>query len=630
MTSWNALEAQISQAWNARANWQKTLGVLAGVFFMVGLLLVGRWVFWGSHQLDVEPATPVAVDAEEAAWRLAEAIRIKTISHQDPAEFDGDVFLAFHKFLAESYPLVHKTLDRETVSDYSLLYRWQGSKSGLKPLLFLGHLDVVPVTPGTELNWEQPAFTGVIDGGYIWGRGSLDDKGSVLALLEALEIHIAQGYWPERTLYLAFGHDEEIGGYQGAAKIAKLLDERGERFMMSLDEGTSITEGIIKGLSKPGAIIGVSEKGYLTLRLTARGEGGHSSAPPTHTAVGLIARAIYRLENEPFVARIREPVSGMMDYLAPEMDFLTGVKYANRWLFGGSIQRGMEKSPGSNAMLRTTLAATMARAGVKDNILPDTARAIVNLRVMPGETVAQTIERVEKVIDDPLIKIESLTAFEPAPVSDVESGSFRAIHTTLAEIFPGVVVTPGLVRGSTDSKHYAFLADQTYRFKPVLATPDDSGRVHGTNERIAVDVYARMIQFYARLFENLAGRGETPLPNPDDVDEEAAAVKAAEDVKKIAAEKVAAEKRQAEALAKKRADAKRKAEVDAKVKAEAKAKADAKAKKETEAKQKAESAAKPTAKTETKTKVEEKAKIETMQKPKYGSGISIKKPTPED
>lgn len=571
MSTWSELRQTLAQAWNRHAHWKKGTISVAAAVALLGLLLVGRWVFWSSYQLDVEPVDGIAVEADEAAWRLAEAIRFKTISHQDPDHFDGKVFIDFHKFLSDSFPRVHKTLERETVSDYSLLYRWQGTKSGLKPLLFLGHLDVVPVTPGTELNWDQSAFTGVIGGGFIWGRGTLDDKGSVLAMFEALEALIAQGYRPERTLYLAFGHDEEVGGYQGAAQIAKLLDERGERFVMSLDEGTSLSQGLIDGLSVPGAIVGVSEKGYLTLRLTARGRGGHSSAPPAHTAVGLIARAITRLEEDPFDARIRPPVTDMMNYLAPELDFLTGVKYANRWLFGGSIRRQMEKSAGSNAMLRTTLAATMTRAGVKENVLPEAARAIINIRIMPGETIAETISRVESVIDDQLVKIESLTAFEPAPVSDPSSESFRALQKTISEIYPDAVVAPGLVRGSTDSKHYAFLADHTYRFKPVLVTPDDLGRVHGTNERIGVDVYRRMIQFYARLFENTAGRGEVAAATADDRGAEAA--EATE-----AAERLAEEKQKEEAEANQRTQAIKKARAEAKRK-----KAKARAKKNVEA-----------------------------------------------
>jgi carboxypeptidase PM20D1 len=486
--------------------WQKTVAAIGGTLVLLALLLVWRWAYWESRQMDIPPVDPVAVNVEDAASRLAAAVRIKTISHQDPAQFDGQVFEDFHAFLAESFPLTHKAFERETVSKYSLLYRLQGTESGLKPLLFTGHLDVVPVSPGTELNWERPAFTGVIDGGFVWGRGSLDDKGSVMAIFEALEILAEQGYRPKRTIYLAFGHDEEIGGYEGAGKMAKLLEERGEQFMLSLDEGSAITDGVVKGLPVPAAFIGVAEKGYLTLRLVARGKGGHSSAPPAHTSVGLIARAITRLEASPFDAKIRPPVSDMMDYLAPELDFWTGIKYANRWLFGGSIRRTMEQSPGSAAMLRTTLAATMSQAGVKENVLPETARAIVNLRVMSGETVAGTISRLEEVIDDPKVRVETLTAFEPAPVSSPSSESFQMIHKTIAEIFPEVVVSPGLVRGSTDSKHYVSLADHTYRFTPVTITPDDFGRVHGTNERISIKSYGRMIQYYARLFENTAGR----------------------------------------------------------------------------------------------------------------------------
>ncbi len=500
--------SQFDHVQETRRQWRKPVLALGGALVVMCLLLIGRWYFWDSRQLDVPPVKAITVDIDKAAWRLAEAVRIKTISYQDPAQFNGEVFDDFHRFLAESFPRVHQTFEREKVNDYSLLYRWQGRQSGLKPLLFTGHLDVVPVSPGTELNWERPAFTGFIDGNFVWGRGTLDDKASVIAIFEALEVLITQGYQPERTIYLAFGHDEEIGGYQGAAMAAKLLEERGERFLLSLDEGSAITDGVIKGLPARAAFIGVAEKGYLTLRLTAQGKGGHASAPPAHTAVGLIARAITRLEETPFDAQIRPPVSDMMDYLAPELEFWTSLKYANRWLFGSSIRRHMISTPSSAAMLRTTFAATMSQAGVKENVLPESARAIVNMRVMPGETIAQTIAHVEEIIDDPKVRVETLTAFEPAPVSDPASESFQMIHKTIAEIFPDVVVAPGLVRGSTDSKHYAFLADHTYRFVPAVITPNDFGRVHGTNERIAISDYEHMIQFYARLFENTAGRAE--------------------------------------------------------------------------------------------------------------------------
>ena len=445
------------------------------------------------------------VKVEEAAWRLAEALRIETISHSDPSLMDGEAFLAMHDYLAATFPRAHEALTREPVNNYSLLYTWPGSDPNLRPLLLLAHLDVVPVEPGTELSWSHPAFGGVVDDGYIWGRGAIDDKVSALGIMEAVEALLASGFAPKRTILIAFGHDEELGGANGAGVIAALLESLNVRPLFSLDEGGYILDGVLPGLPAASAMIATAEKGYLSLRLTARGAEGHSSMPPPQTALGRVAAAIYRLESSPFALRMSPPVVGMIDHLAPEMEFPAGVFMSNRRLFGGTIMDRASRSPVLNALLRTTTAATMARAGVKDNVLPSEARAVINFRILPGDTVDSVTRHVVETIDDALVQVEPMLASEPSAVADSDGPEYDLLHRTVREVFPNVLVAPMLSIGGTDSRHYARVVDNAYRFAPIYLENADLKMIHGIDERISVDNYRDLIRFYARLMENAAG-----------------------------------------------------------------------------------------------------------------------------
>lgn len=491
--------------WQELAAWQRYLVGAAGLVLFLGLTLLLFWAAAGSRQITPGPIESVPVNAEEASWRLAEAIRFRTISPQDPAGFDGNTFIAFHDFLADSYPRVHTALAREVIDEYSLLYTWDGSEPSLPGILLIGHLDVVPLDVGTELKWTHPAFDGVIDDGRIWGRGALDAKASIIAMLDAVETLLALGFSPRRTVYLAFGYDKETGGEFGAAKIANLLRTRNVKLQFSLDEGLAISENLIQGLSKPAALVGLSEKGQLTLRLSARGREGSASTPPEHTSLGLVARAITRLERHPLAPSFAGPVAEMYAFLAPEMDFPEGIMFNNLWLFKSSIIEKMAASPATNAMLRTTIAATMANAGVKSSVLPSEARAVLDIRLMPGDTMSDLLRHAREVIADPLVQVEQVAGNNPGPVSASDSDGFRAVHRTIRQVFANVVVAPGLVIGATDSRHFQDLTDDSYRFLPVRLGPADLKRIHGSDERISVQGLVDMIRFYAQLLRNAAG-----------------------------------------------------------------------------------------------------------------------------
>lgn len=466
---------------------------------MLAGVVVGRALNVGSHQIEVEPAPRLDVDAERAAAGLAEAVRFETISHQDPATFDPAPFVALRRFLEARFPRVHAALRRETVNEHSLLYTWPGNADG-PPTLLLAHLDVVPVEAGSEAGWEQPPFGGAIVDGYVWGRGTLDDKASALAILEAAELLLAAGFQPPRTLYFAFGHDEEVSGHAGAKAIAALLAERGIAPELVLDEGGAILEGLVPGIEAPVASIGMAEKGYVSVELVVHAAGGHSSIPPRHTAIGVLSAAIERLERHQMPANLDAAMGKSLDFLGPEMDFGPRLVLANLWLFGPLVEWQMSGSAQTNAPIRTTTAATVFQGGVKENVLPSSARAVVNFRILPGDTVAGVLEHVRRTVDDPAVQISVVgEGNDPSPVSDVQSAAFAHVARTIRATFPGVLVTPFLVLGATDARHYTGLSPNVFRFAPNRMRPDDLARVHGTNERIAVEGYADMIRFYAEL-----------------------------------------------------------------------------------------------------------------------------------
>jgi carboxypeptidase PM20D1 len=475
------------------------IGALAGV-------LLFNVATHSSRQIEVAAVPRMPVDEHAAAARLGEAIRFQTISNSLNPDSGADALRALQAHIAKSFPTFHAAAKREVVATYSLLYTWEGSDPKTAPIALLAHQDVVPVAPGTAKDWQQPPFDGVIAEGFIWGRGSWDDKGNLYSMLEAAEQMSKAGFRPKRTIYFAFGHDEEVGGTRGAKAIAALLASRGIRLEFVLDEGLLIAEGLVKGLDRPAALIGVAEKGYATLVLTAHATPGHSSMPPRETAIGMMSAALARLEDNRLPMQVRGAVAEMFDTLAPEMKGFSRVVLSNLWLFKPLVLREFEKNGPSEATVRTTTALTIFNAGDKDNVLPGNAEATVNFRLIPGDTQASVTDHVRRTIANDRISVEpSPGNADPTPVTATSGEPFRALNRTIREIFPDVIVGPGLMVAATDSRHYTGLTDTVLRFTPVRANADDLKRFHGTNERLSIEGYADMIRFYRRLIENTAG-----------------------------------------------------------------------------------------------------------------------------
>ena len=481
-----------------------------GIFITLIAALLIRTLTFTSSQRSVEAVPPVALDEGALAERLGAAIRLETVSSKDASEVDERALEELRAHLIASFPKAHATLSREAVAGASLLYTWEGTDPSLAPIMFLAHQDVVPVEDAA--GWTHPPFSGVVADGHVWGRGAMDDKCGVLGILEAVEHLLGEGFRPARTVYLGFGHDEEVGG-AGAVAMAALLESRGVELDFLLDEGLMITEGIIPGIDAPVALIGLAEKGYISVELVAELEGGHSSTPAAQTSVGILAKAIHALETQQLEARLDGAALAMFDKLGREMPFFQRLAFANLWLLEPLIVAQLTAKPATNAIVRTTTAPTMFEGGQRDNVLPARARAVVNFRILPGDSTESVLEHVERVVADSRIEVRPLEglAGEPSAVSDHRSRGYEAIEEATRKVFPEAIVAPALFIAAADARHFSAISRQTFRYMPQRLTPEDRARFHGKDERIAVEDYANLVRFYRQvILESAAGDPSAP------------------------------------------------------------------------------------------------------------------------
>jgi carboxypeptidase PM20D1 len=475
----------------------------AGLLLLVLLVvLIERTLLYKSKQEKVKPVAHVQISSD-CLTHLSEAVKFRTISQEQPGGFDSLAFEGFIGYLRKTYPLTDSVLHKKRINGYSLLYTWKGKNPDLKPMILIGHMDVVPAVTDSGEQWEYPPFSGAIAKGAIWGRGSLDDKINVIGILEAVELLIREGFTPERTLYLAFGHDEETGGRNGAAKIAEYLDAQHVKASFLLDEGLVITSGIVPGIEKNVALIGIAEKGYASFELSVSAEGGHSSMPARETPIGILSAAVSALEKHPMKSKLSLPVQQFLDYVGPEMPFFFKLAFANRWLLSSLVISKYEKTDAGNAVVRTTTAPTIFKSGNKDNVLPGFASAIINFRILPGECIADVQEHIRKTVGDERVKVQLSGHFsEPGGVSNVNCPEFACLEKSIRQIFPNTITAPSLVIAGTDSRHYSAITENLYRFVPLVAGPDDLKRIHGVNEKMSCPNFLNCICFFRQLILN--------------------------------------------------------------------------------------------------------------------------------
>ncbi|MEM9170874.1 MAG: M20/M25/M40 family metallo-hydrolase [Pseudomonadota bacterium] len=482
------------------------LGAFAVVALLAAVIIV-RTVNYGSVAPAYAPVTlpqTPPIDTQRAAEHLGEAIRIQTITRRaiDPVEGEEGPWLALHTWLEETYPAAHAAMTRELIpGGMTLLYTWAGSDPALDPILLMAHQDVVPVVD--EAAWDHPPFDGVVADGFVHGRGAVDDKGSLVMLMEAADALAASGFAPRRTVHFLFGHNEEVSG-SGARSGVRLLAERGVNPAFALDEGImGVADNPIT--NKPVALIGVAEKGYLTVEIVARGTGGHSSMPPPESALVRLSRAVVALEENQMPAHFDwPPLSAFFSEASKDMPFAFRLALANTWAFGGVIRSEMEKTGEANAVLRTTAAPTVAEASPKENILPQSARALINFRVHPlddADAVVAHVRRVTKDIPGLEITTQRNVINTPggAAVSATDNRAFATLAAVAAETAPGAPVTPFLVLAATDGRHAEAIAKDVYRYLPMVATAEEIAGIHAANERLSVANVGRMTRGYAAL-----------------------------------------------------------------------------------------------------------------------------------
>ena len=442
------------------------------------------------------------INEDRAITNLSNSIKFKTISNQNRTEESLEEFERFINWLKESYQLVHQNTSLQIFND-TLLFKWKGSNPQLKPILVTGHYDVVPVIPGTEDNWTEPPYSGAIDTEYVWGRGALDDKSGVIGILEAVTFLMESGFEPARTIYLSFGHDEEIGGVNGAAEVARHLSESNVQLEWSLDEGSFLLGGFIPGVDKLVAAINVAEKGSVTLQVVGKARGGHSSMPTRSSAVAHLSRALVKLDENRMPGGLDGLSLAMFDEMSKHMPFVYKIAFANRWLFGGIIDSYLSQVPATNAMLRTTTAPTMLSASVKTNVLPIEATALVNFRIHPKNSVEDVFDHVKDLVENENVEVRTLS-YSGRPASQVsswESRGYEEIESSVKEIFGDVIVAPGLMIAGSDTRHYGKVADNSYRFNPFPLSNEEFAGFHGTNERIKKKDFLDGIRAYIKIIE---------------------------------------------------------------------------------------------------------------------------------
>ncbi len=473
------------------------------LFILVALVVLIAVLLFNTLRLEsIQPKVanvPAPELQQNAVTHLQEAIAFRTISFGDSSMLDTSQFNGFHRFLRRAYPLAHQKLSLQILAGHSLLYKWTGSDPSLRPYVLMAHQDVVPIEEASRSLWTVDPFAGVVRDAYIWGRGSCDDKINLVAILESVEKMLTTGFQPKRTIYLAFGHDEEVGGL-GARAIAAELSKQKVDAELVLDEGGIVTLYQVPGVTKPVALIGTAEKGYLSLELKVEINGGHSSMPAKETAMDVLNRALVALHDNPFPARFTTVTDGFLKHVGPEMAFTSRLAVANKWLLGGVVISMYEKSPGANASVRTTMVPTVFHAGVKDNVIPTTASAIVNLRLLPGDSSAMAIMRMKNTINDDRVKITTIGGFvsEPTGITSTEGPGFKVVQETVRKTFHETVTTPFLMIGGTDSRHLEGVSENIIKCSPMT----DPIGFHGIDERVSLDSYRDTLWFYETLLRS--------------------------------------------------------------------------------------------------------------------------------
>ena len=471
--------------------------IVGGVFAAIILVVLIRTLMFRPAPDPVVEPDGVTVDPSYAAENLAELVKCKTISYRDTSLEDRGEFLRFESVLKERFPTVISNVEYENVGDRAILMRWRG-KDPTEPTVLMAHFDVVSVD---EEQWEKPPFEGIIEDGVLWGRGTIDTKVSLNGALCAAEILMKEGYTPEHDIYFSFASDEEVNGH-GARDVVKLFKARGLEPALVLDEGGAVVDGVFPGVKRLCAVVGIAEKGMVNLEYSVSSNGGHSSAPKPHTPVGVLSRACVRVESRPFKFRLTSPTMQMMDTLGRHSTFVYRMIFANLWLFAPVLNLIGKKQGGQiNAIARTTVAFTKMQGSDAINVIPPHATIASNSRIIPGETVESTLERIRRTVNDDAVTVRVINGDDPSRVSRTDVGAYDKIKSVINSTWPDAVVSPYLMIACSDAKVWGEISDRVYRFSPMRLTKEENDMIHGNNERLPISTIAETAEFYIRLIK---------------------------------------------------------------------------------------------------------------------------------
>jgi carboxypeptidase PM20D1 len=479
----------------------KFILIIVGIILIISVLIILiRTLKFKPMKLENSNFLDITIDDKKAAEHLSQMIRCKTISRYETELIDEKEFEKFRVLLQKLYPNIYEKCSYERIGKSGILIRWQG-KQTTRPSVLMAHYDVVPVS---EEKWEKPPFEGIIEDGVLWGRGTLDTKGTLCGIMEAIELLTERSYIPENDIYISFAGDEEVNG-EATPSIVKVLKERGIKPALVLDEGGAVVKGVFPGVSKPCALIGIGEKGFMNLVITTKGKGGHASTPPPHTIVGKLSKAIVEIEKHPFKARLTKPAKEMFDTLGRHSTFIYKIIFANLWCFKPLLDILCKKTGGElNALMRTTCAATMMEAGKAPNVLASEGKIIANMRLHGEDTPKTAIEYLKSIVKEEEIEFSVMEgSMNPSPYSETSGESWEKLKKAIMETWTDTIVSPYLMVACSDSRHYCEISDHVYRFSAMELSKEERGMIHGHNERIPVDKIATTIKFYIRLIKQL-------------------------------------------------------------------------------------------------------------------------------
>lgn len=471
--------------------------VLALVLIWLAVILIRAAMFTPKPELTPSDES-VELDEEKIVCDMQEMVRCKTVSYNDDSLIDETEFKKFRDLLPQLFPKVHATCERQFLGVNGMLYHWKG-KGTADPVVLMSHYDVVPVE---EAQWERDPFGAEVVDGVLWGRGTLDTKGTLCGIMEAAEKLISEGFVPEQDIYFAFSGQEEINGPSCSA-IVDWFEEQHIHPAMVVDEGGAVVENVFPGVTRECALIGIAEKGMENIEFHAKSRGGHASTPPVHTIVGELAEAVTKVEKHPFPRQLTKPVQEMLDILGRHSGFAYKILFANLWCFAGLFDMVCKKSGGElNAMLRTTCAVTKMEGSKSFNVLPPKASVGMNLRLIGTDTTESARAYLENVIGNPNIEVSIFEGRNPSANSDTSCAEWTRLCQAVTDTWPGALVSPYLMMACSDSWHYCRITDRVYKFSAMKLSKEERGMIHGNNERVPVKTLVKTVEFYVRLLKN--------------------------------------------------------------------------------------------------------------------------------